>query len=64
MTYAIRRIKKIRVKKDYFKTYEALLYKTILAESSTMKDVLSILLSYKSWVDKRKLKKVILPNIF
>lgn len=59
LTYAIRKLKDTRISKDNFPLYESMLYKTIQTESSTLSEVLPILLGYRKWVNKTKLKKAL-----
>ena len=59
LSYAIRRISNEFIYYSNFSLYESLLYKTIISESSTLPDVLSILLSYKNLIDLQKLKNTL-----
>lgn len=63
LTYAIRKIKEERIHKENFPLYESMLLKTIQNESASLQDVLSILLSYRKWVNKSKLKKALVEIV-
>jgi hypothetical protein len=56
LAFALSKFFYVRIERDNWDIFESLLLKTGLAETSTIQSIAKILISYKSFVSKRKIK--------